>query len=392
MFLITSWLLLAYEIGLLFDELESFITQYTLQYALIYADDRLYKKGLEALINTEKDKFIEAIKTIDDTQLDIVKKDLIKESELTGINNLGEAKSLKELITKQVEQALQESYKKAIESKEALMRRIFDNKPENIAFKDFQAKREAIIDYIVKHRDLGDIMSYRTDIERDIRTTLQQENAKLVLDNVKSSNATIFYCFSHLQDCADDHAPYQDRLYIIKNYKESNFYKAHKEEVDKIVESQKPLILEDIIDGTTTFTYTLKNGEKRTRGVYLSTRYNCRHKPMPITMKQAMNLDETRKAFGDSMWTGNYDNSKYKALQKQRAIEREIRALKTRKAQLNTCLEYASNKAPIKQEIGYIKARMKQLDSELKETLTANNLPRVRTREQIKELTYTLGA
>lgn len=385
MFTGITWLLLAYEIGITFDKLNSQLSQFTFAWLLSgeeknyimakMVNDTVYRKGVEALINMRKSELVDKINQTNEIQQEIVKRE-------GGSINLGEQ------FKAQIEEALRNTYTNTILKKDDIVKETNDKL--DLANIDFQERRDRIIEWITKSRENGLIQDNRTDIERQIRTTLQQENSKLLLENAKE-DGSILFCCSHLQDCADDHAPYQDNLFIARNYQTTTYYLKHKEAIDSLLESKKWTYLEDAIDGTIKYRYTLKNGEIRERGLWLSTRWNCRHRFIPITLEQAKDLNKTRKDM-PNMWTGNYTPVKYEALKKQRALERYLRDIKTYQAELKEALKWTSNANMIKSKIQECKTQISQINKELDDLCNAFNLPRVRNREQIQDLTYTLGA
>ena len=387
----TAWLLLAYEIGDIFDVMDSLFEQFTFLWLLrqsrysnykdrVINQDTSFKKGVEKIINDKSKDLKEKIKKVDGIQ-----RAVRNDSSFSIVNNLKD----------NVEKAMQQSYESALKKK----RKIADGLDYYIP----KEQQEKIIDDIYSKTLGGQKLDPqdRVDIERDVRTTLATESSKRTLENAKDDGA-IFFCCNHLQDCADDHAslsengiPYQDELYISKDYKSKSVYKLHQQEIDEIIAKRKPIYIEDAIDGTIKYKYNLKDGTPRERGLLMCCRWNCRHIMMPITTKQANNIDEFRKSMGKQMWNGDYDKAKYKALQDIRRCERNIRQCKTEIAMLENALNYASNQNPIKSKIRELKAEIKANKEHIQSLSTKYNIPygaKEMKRQDIENLSVDIGA
>jgi len=185
-----------------------------------------------------------------------------------------------------------------------------------------------------------------------------------------------------------DHCDWQNKVFYVKDW-EKHCKEEEKPKIREYIKNNNCVAVEDIIDGTIKWHYTLKNGEKRERGVFLTTRWNCRHFFTPITINEALNLNKTieDKKLND----GKYKPENYKALQTQRALEREIRALKSRKLIIQEQLKYATNNHTLKRDLKEINARIKECDMTLETLCKRYNLPRQYNREDVERLTYDLG-
>jgi hypothetical protein len=154
--------------------------------------------------------------------------------------------------------------------------------------------------------------------ERNVRTQMNQQSLE-VLSYFGQQAGVVFYLCSSLQDCADDHADWQGKVYVVENWRQIARPEFH--------EAIQNTIQEKDIRGFY-FATEWKNGTQK--GPALTTRPNCRHvmKPMPIT--QVVNKTEEQMLQEQRMQRGTYDEKKYKDLQEQRKNERNIRKIKAR--------------------------------------------------------------
>lgn len=422
MFVSTSWLMLAYAIEKIWEDLDNQMDQLRIQWLLKDSDKGykewkyqqqrnyyMYEMAIAWLFLRKKEKIFDRLNMVEDITNKVVNKsfkelfkktdtNLLKDyAERTGI--IQENKSFKGLLEEQIN-----------DTAEAMQRN--EVKTYTDLLKDIEKKQDKKLDdllnlpddeRLVKEKDelINDIIetydakpdkralneSRKIELERDLRTYLQREATAITLETSKENGYYLFICNS-LKDSAEDHCEKQGKVYITKNYK-SIVKKESLEDVEKLIKDQNIEFVEDIIDGTIKYTYFLKNGEKRVRGVFLTTRWNCRHYFTPITYKEALNPQKTLK--DKELSTGNYNPENYKALQTQRALEREIRKLKSRKLILKSQLEYATNNATLKRDLKEVNMKIKECETALKNLLAKYDLPRAYNREQVEKLTYDLG-
>ena len=91
------------------------------------------------------------------------------------------------------------------------------------------------------------------------------------------------------------------------------------------------------------------------------------------------------------MSTGTYKPSNYEALQQQRALEREIRNLKSQRLIVKEQLRYCTNDKILKEDLRRLNKNIKDLTNTLESICKEYNLPRAYNREQVESLTYDLG-
>lgn len=151
---------------------------------------------------------------------------------------------------------------------------------------------------------------YKEYMEMNTRTTVQQEIGALQL--ASGGNAGIvFYVANVFQDCADDHADYQGKIYYDDRWRGFGYSDEDTTKIEKLIKNM--LSVQDV----------------REKPPYLTTRPNCRHSLTPISIEQAGG--NTQSLIRDlKLSTGSYREGNYEALQQQRYNERQIRFYKNR--------------------------------------------------------------
>ena len=423
MFVSTSWLMLAYAIQRIWEDLDNQMNELRIQWLLRKSDLGYkdwkrwqdtnyysYEMALAWLFLHKKESIFEKLNLITDVSNKIVDKSfkeffkktdknlLLNKIEETGVIN--ENKTFKELLEDEINntaEAMQRAeiktfsdLRETIEKKHNKTLDELLNLPEEQRLK---RDKETLVNDIIECYDAKPDKRalnerQRIELERDLRTFLQREATAITINESKNNGFVFFICNS-LRDSAEDHAEHQGKIYVVKDYKSVLKDSQKIKECESIIKSQNIEFIEDIIDGTIKYTYTLKNGEKRERGVFLTTRWNCRHYFTPITLNEAEHREKTLKE--KELSNGKYSKENYKALQTQRALEREIRKLKSRKLILKEQLKYATNNATLKRDLKNVNARIKECDKLLEDLCNKYNLPRQYNREDVERLTYDLG-
>lgn len=212
----------------------------------------------------------------------------------------------------------------------------------------------------------GREVSFKSYIEMAIRTEINNVAVDMVSEGSKGLGIVLFLC-SRLQDSADDHAPYQGKVYILENW-ESIVSEEDKPKYKDLIEKRNIKTLEWAKDYG-----TYQNKKGKTYNIHLGTRPNCRHTFTPITLEQALNVNATLNKLGNKS-VGRYSPDKYKAMQKQRALERNIRSLK---------LEYNNVVSMIKATKNY--EELAKLQSHADEIRKAIRNAQERMRDFLKE-------
>lgn len=157
----------------------------------------------------------------------------------------------------------------------------------------------------------GRQMGYKEYMEMNVRTTLQNE----IVDNGLKSGAmskTVFYVCNYFNDCADDHAEYQGKMYYDERYASFGLDDETLKLIESKIKSDNLMSMQSVID----------------EEPYLTRRPNCRHKLYPISLEQALNLTANQLMDKFNIKRGSYRKSDYKATQEQRYNERQIRYYK----------------------------------------------------------------
>ena len=412
MFVSAQWMMLAWQLQWLWEDIDSQINQLKIQW-ILYNSNKGYdewlkwqnrhiasfNKTLFMLLLAQRTKIFEKLDLISDISGKVVENTLKDFTNKTGLW-VDPRKELKEVIKDHINHSVDLIKKNEIKRYEDLLTDIEkrENKKrdellnlpqEERVKKDKEQLKEDIIDIYNSKPDKREIDERRrVEIERDLRTSLQREATAITINKSKANGYVFFLC-NNLRDSAEDHCNYQGKVYVVKDYKSVLKDKANILKVESIIKTHKIDYLEDIIDGTIKYTYFLKNGQKRVRGVFLTTRWNCRHYFRPITLDEAL---EPQKALDKyNMTTGTYKPENYEALEEQRYLEREIRRLKQQRLIIMEQLRYCTNNQILKEDLKRINKQIKDYTATLEALCKKYNLPRAYNREQVESLTYDLG-
>ena len=184
---------------------------------------------------------------------------------------------------------------------------------------DIEEKSNVLFDAIKRQTEIGinkgipvaysngRIMPFKSYMEMSIRTTIQNE-ASDRMEQASSNLGIIFYLASEHADCADDHASYQGKLYVNEKWETIISDKDLKERVKSFIQKNNIQTLQWV----------------KGKPVWFTTRPNCRHFLMPITIEQATgNLVDLKSRLRTKK--GTYKKENYNDLKAQRTNERGIR-------------------------------------------------------------------
>ena len=412
MFVNAQWLLLAYEMQRLWEDIDNQFKQLRIQWVLYKSNDGYeawkkwqdrwfwkYNEAIFLLLLNKRESIFKKLDLISGISGKVVENTLKDFTNKTGLW-VDTTKSLKEFLVNHINETADNMRKNEIKTYEDLMKDIetkheksrdeWLNLPkEEQVKKSKEQLKEDIIDIYNNTPDKQAIRErQRIEIERDLRTSLQREATAITIDTSKQNGYVFFLC-NELRDSASDHANFQAKVYYTKDYKEVLKDKKLIEDAETLIKQQNMLCLEDIIDGTIKYTFFTKKGLKRERGVFLTTRWNCRHYFRPITLDEAKKPDEAIKKY--DMSTGNYKPENYDALQLQRRLEREIRDKKSQRLIVKEQLKYSTNNKVLKDDLKRLNKDIKELTEQLEKLCEQYNLPRAYNREQVESLTYDLG-
>lgn len=151
---------------------------------------------------------------------------------------------------------------------------------------------------------------FKSYMEMKVRTTISQQIVEQQMElNYDTQN--VFFIVNSFADCADDHKDLQGKVYYDERYKSFTIPKEVKEQITNIISQKKLLSMQAVIK----------------KPYWLTTRPNCRHRFVPITIEQATGntnaLLEKMK-----LKKGTYKDLKYQQSQELRYIERNIRKYK----------------------------------------------------------------
>jgi hypothetical protein len=151
---------------------------------------------------------------------------------------------------------------------------------------------------------------YKSYMEMKVRTTISNQIVEQQMElNLDTQN--VFFIVNYFGDCADDHKHLQGKIYYDNRYKSFTIPKEVKEQITNIINQKKLMSMQTAIK----------------KPYWLTTRPNCRHRFVPITIEQATGntnaLLEKMK-----LKKGTYKDIKYQQSQELRYIERNIRKYK----------------------------------------------------------------
>lgn len=154
----------------------------------------------------------------------------------------------------------------------------------------------------------GRKVGYKEYMEMSTRTTVQNEISEQTLDSGKDARV-VFYTTTVYGDSAGDHANLQGKIYYDNRWKDYGYKDTNK--IEALIRNKKMLSIQEVRD----------------RPYWLSTRPNCRHNFVAITIEQASG-ENPAKSLG--LVRGSYKSSNYDKTQEQRKNERNIRFYKAR--------------------------------------------------------------
>lgn len=229
---------------------------------------------------------------------------------------------------------------------------------------------DAGLDIGVVYKD-GKHYDFDTYFEMKARTDIQNDIGSNMISTGQESGV-VFYISAYFGDCAKDHVDLNGKIFCDEKW-ESLAPKDRVDEIRDYIEANKIMTVQEAV------------GEP----YYYTTRPNCRHYFQYIdidsvigakTQKEVSNLRDDRNL----NFNGKYKPEKYKALQQQRANERQIRAEKKEIEHNEKMLALDPNNDKIKSSILRGEARVRNIQAKQRELIDNNsNLVRQYDREQL---------
>lgn len=148
---------------------------------------------------------------------------------------------------------------------------------------------------------------YKAYMEMKVRTTISNQ----IMNQQRELNLTtqnIFFIVNSFGDCADDHKNLQGKIYYDERFKTFDIPKEIKEQASTLINRKKLMSMKEAIE----------------EPYWLTTRPNCRHRFVPITLKQALG-DSNALLDKLKLKRGTYKDQNYQDSQQLRYIERTIR-------------------------------------------------------------------
>ena len=218
-------------------------------------------------------------------------------------------------ISKEVNEGLLQLGNNAVNAYQRTLNDIFLKVKSASDLKEQLSKHLASgLDIDVIYRD-GKKYAFDTYFEMKARTDIQQDIGSNMIAAGKE-NGIIFYITSFYGDCAPDHADYQGKIYVDKDW-ESLAPNDRIDEIRSYINSNKILTVQEVTENKP----------------FLTTRPNCRHYFQYISIDEVLGAktpDDVKKLRAERSlnFNGKYKPDKYKALQQQRLNERKIRTYK----------------------------------------------------------------
>ena len=170
---------------------------------------------------------------------------------------------------------------------------------------------------VSKTRTVG----FKEYMEMAVRTAISHD----IVEQQMELNATthnVFFIVNSFGDCADDHKELQGRIYYDERWTSWDLPEEQKKIIQSLIANKQMLSMQ-YVQGDTG---RVVPGTKIKIG-WLTTRPNCRHRFVPITIEQAGgNVDALLESL--KLKRGTYRDGKYKETQKLRYMERNIRNYK----------------------------------------------------------------
>lgn len=266
----------------------------------------------EATENNMKLEIQKAVKN--DISQSILKKKLIVISERTKefLDTLVEDKATKEQLMNQLDKYNDNLIVTALNGFLRELREVKKlAKVKPLADAIFEQTQKGI-DADLKIRVKGKTWSYKAYMEMNARTTVQQSIGEQQLESGKISKQ-VFYICDVFTNSADDHADWQGKMYYDERWKDFITNDNAIKEIQGIINKKRMKTVQYI----------------RGKPIYLTTRPNCRHRLVPISLEQA-GLSSDKILDDLKLKTASYKPENYEDLQKQRYNERMIRKYKAR--------------------------------------------------------------
>ena len=202
---------------------------------------------------------------------------------------------------------------------------------QNQRSKSLKEQTQSLYDTIKKQTEIGiekgvpitysngRQMPFKAHMEMSVRTFIQNEMLEQML-NASDAMSVIFFLCSEKATSAPDHAPYQGKIYVHENWESIISNKIHGEELN-VLRTR----IQSFISAKDIKTIQWVKGSP----VYMSTRPNCGHFFVAISIDQAMgDLDRLKRELKTKK--GTYKEDNYKDLLQQRHNERRVRYFKGR--------------------------------------------------------------
>ena len=218
-------------------------------------------------------------------------------------------------------------------------------------------------------------VSFKSYMEMNIRTTTRQEANKFLFQASKS-NGVVFYICSSFGDCADDHKHVQGKYYYDQDWPSFGYDKETSKKIKETISRYNMQSYQSVVN----------------KAPYLTTRPNCRHTLRPVVLTDVFENNEKEMLEKYKIEKGTFKDGNYQALQRQRAIERNLRFYKSR-LETHELMKKENPDPKLLKQIDKDIKLIAEWEKEMKKLLKANGfLKRDKRRESNKILVQDAGA
>lgn len=236
--------------------------------------------------------------------------------------------------------------------------------------------KEAQEEVRVVYRD-GKKMPFKSYMEMNARTTLNQEVAKQQMEAAPNLGVVFWLCNS-FENCRTQHIDYQGKTYYDDRWESYGYDEATNKQIRDVIAARGMVSRQSV-----------ENQEP-----YLGNCPNCRHEFIAIPIEDVIEMNDNQLLKDNNMFTGKATEEKYQVTQQQRLYERKIRENKFKVERNKELLENAPEgaKTQIQAEIAKYQARLDDNYSKIRELVkTHDYLERDYSRESVKILREDLG-
>lgn len=225
----------------------------------------------------------------------------------------------------------------------------------------------------------GRQMPFKSYMEMNARTTLNQEIGKQQMESA-SNLGVVFWLCNSFEDCRTTHIQYQGRTYYDERYTSYGFDDETLKKIEDAISSRNMISRQEV-----------ENQEP-----YLGNCPNCRHEFIAIPIEDVVSMSDKQLLKDNNFEVSKASEEKYQNSQKQRLYERKIREYKFKieqnKMELSKCPKGADNDIA-QRRLEHNQDMLSRYYGNIRELVNKNKyLERDYKRESVHILRENLGA